>query len=63
MDSTAALTPVTEAPPVPPSSASCKRLLKEYGRLMRKMPPGIEAHPLDANILECKHHDSFLTVG
>ena len=52
VDSTAALTPVTEAPPVPPSSASCKRLLKEYGRLMRKMPPGIEAHPLDANILE-----------
>ena len=48
---------MTEAPPVPPSSASCKRLLKEYGRLMRKMPPGIEAHPLDANILECKHHD------
>ena len=32
--------------------ASSKRLLKEYQRLLRKPPPGIEAHPLESNILE-----------
>ena len=29
-----------------------KRLLKEYRRLMRSPPEGIEAHPLESNILE-----------
>ena len=29
-----------------------KRLLKEYRRLLRSSPPGIEAHPLESNILE-----------
>ena len=29
-----------------------RRLLKEYRRLMRRPAPGIEAHPLESNILE-----------
>lgn len=52
IDTTSALTPVAETPTVSPSSAACKRLVKEYRRFVRIPPPGIEAHPLDENILE-----------
>ena len=34
------------------AGAAChKRLIKEYRRLLKCPPPGIEAHPLEANIL------------
>ena len=39
------------APPVL-TRASNKRLLKEYQRLCRQPPPGLEAHPLEENVLE-----------
>jgi ubiquitin-conjugating enzyme E2 J2 len=52
IDTTSALTPVAEVATVSASSAACKRLVKEYRRLVRIPPPGIEAHPLDENILE-----------
>jgi len=53
IDATAALAPVNEGGAVAPASpAALKRLVKEYRRLVRIPPPGIETHPLDANILE-----------
>ena len=52
VDVTRALAQIEAAPTAAPSSAASKRLLKEYRRLLRLPPPGIEAHPLEADILE-----------
>ena len=52
IDRTSALRPVDSGGGHAAGAASCKRLLKEYKRIVRKPPPGIEAHPLEENILE-----------
>ena len=54
---TSALVPVVKgsvgrSPGAQVTRASSQRLLKEYQRLQRKPLPGIEAHPLETNLLE-----------